>query len=189
MIAEEDIDTDVIFPARFLLCMEKDGLGRYLFHDRRFAADGRRNSDFVLNAAPFDAARILVCGANFGCGSSREQAVWALAGFGVQCVIAPSFGDIFASNCESNGLLLLTLPQAEIDRLAVRAAAGAPFRIDLQAATLTVPPAGPCAIAITPTVRKALLQGLDEIDLMAVRRQEIAAFETRREVEHPWLFG
>eukprot|EP01037_Dinobryon_pediforme_P021885 gene21885-22872_t len=126
-----NIDTDAIYPARFLLLMDREGLGDYLFHDWRFDRNGKAKGAFVLDTEPFSKAQILIAGPGFGCGSSREQAVWALTGFGIRCVIAPSFGEIFAGNATKNGLLTITLPVETVQHLSVAAQRGARFRIDL----------------------------------------------------------
>eukprot|EP01037_Dinobryon_pediforme_P039458 gene39458-48079_t len=137
-LPEENVDTDIIFPARFLLITARAGLGRYAFHDRRFDAQGEEIADFVLNRAPWRDAPILLAAANFGSGSSREQAVWALLGQGITCVIAPSFGEIFYGNCFRNGVLPIVLPADLVAALTQRAAAGETFAIDLAAKTLRV---------------------------------------------------
>lgn len=137
-LAGDNVDTDIIFPARFLLLMEREGLGRYAFHDRRFDGADRERPDFVLNRPPFRDAGILIAGANFGCGSSREQAVWALRGFGIRCVIAPGFGEIFLGNCYKNGVLPIVLAAETVAALALVASAGSRFVVDLVAMTLSV---------------------------------------------------
>jgi 3-isopropylmalate/(R)-2-methylmalate dehydratase small subunit len=182
-----DIDTDVIFPARFLLLMDKEGLGRYLFHGHRFAPDGSPRSDFVLNRPPYDRARILVAGANFGCGSSREHAVWALADFGIRCVIAESFGEIFAANCWRNGMLPLALPAAGHARLLATAEAGQEVAIDLAAGTVACGEAT-IRFAIEPHHRRALIEGQDEVGrILAEDADDIARFEATQQRRAPWL--
>lgn len=183
---EDDIDTDVIFPARFLLRMEKAGLGGYLFHDRR--ADPS-DATFVLDRPAYAGARILIAGMNFGCGSSREQAVWTLVGAGFRCVIAPSFGDIFYANCFKNGLLPVVLPQKVIVDLAALAEQGQRFTINLVAQTVRVAgrPADPFEIA--PQRREALLSGRDDIAEILLDEPRIAAFEARSRRAQPWLFS
>src|SRR5579871_5690314 len=128
-LPEDDIDTDAIYPARFLLLMNKTGLGRYAFHDRRFTTDGVENPQFVLNRAPWRNAQILVAGRNFGSGSSREQAVWTLRDFGIRCVMAASYGEIFFANCVQNGVLAIRLPSNQLEALSQAAAAGTEFNV------------------------------------------------------------
>ena len=141
-LMEENIDTDIIFPARFLLITARDGLGRYAFHDRRFDAEGFELPGFILNRSPFVDAKILIADANFGSGSSREQAVWALAGFGIAAVIAPSFSEIFEANCFRNGLLPIALPRAKVADLAKLAESRLCFTVDLDAQRITAGSAG-----------------------------------------------
>jgi len=188
-LPEDNVDTDVIFPARFLLLMDRDGLGRYLFHDRRFDADGTRRTDFALDAPGLDRARILIAGDGFGCGSSREQAVWALVGASFGCVIAPGFGEIFAANCVKNGLLTITLPREQVSALGARATAGATFEVDLEQRMLRVDRDVVASIDIAEADRKMLLNGWDETDV--ILREDGAAietFETRHQAAQPWLF-
>jgi 3-isopropylmalate/(R)-2-methylmalate dehydratase small subunit len=186
-LPDADIDTDVIFPARFLLLLDRQGLGRHLFHERRAA--GSAHTPFVLSRAPFDRAEILVAGRNFGCGSSREQAVWALADFGIRCVIAPSFGEIFYGNCFQNGVLAITLADAEHRCVLEAAATGAPLIVDLDAQTIRLPNEQTIRFLIDPHRRRALLLGLDEIGtILAEDVADIAAFERRQRSEAPWLY-
>jgi 3-isopropylmalate/(R)-2-methylmalate dehydratase small subunit len=185
----DDIDTDVIFPARFLLLLEKQGLGRYLFHGHRFAPDGSPRADFVLNRPPHDRARFLVAGANFGCGSSREHAVWALADFGINCVIARSFGEIFAANCARNGVLALPLAADLHARVMAAAQAGARLAVDLVSRTLSMAEMS-VPVAIGARVCRLLSTGLDEIDLIeADDGADITRFENDQKRRFPWLFG
>ncbi len=188
-LPEPNIDTDIIYPARYLLVLDRDGLGDYAFRDRRFEQDGRPKPDFVLNRPPFDQARVLVTGGGFGCGSSREQAVWTLIGLGIGCVIAPSFGEIFRNNALKNGLLPIDLPEAVCVDLGEKAEAGAIFTVDLESRALLVDGVLVAAIDLPEGQRQALLNGWDEIDLML--REEggaIAAFEAGHRVAQPWLF-
>ncbi|KKC31434.1 3-isopropylmalate dehydratase small subunit [Devosia psychrophila] len=187
-LPEADVDTDIIFPARFLLLLDKVGLGKHLFHERRHAPGGAA-TDFVLNTAPFDEAKILVADANFGSGSSREQAVWALSDFGIRCVIAPSFGEIFYSNCFKNGVLPIVLT-GEAHRNAMSAAAsGQLFVVDLERQTVTFPNGPATRFEIDPYRRRALMLGLDEIGgILAEDADDIAAFEIRHRASQPWLF-
>ena len=180
-LPEADVDTDVIFPARFLLLLDREGLGRYLFRERR-------NNDFILSRPPFDKATILVAGRNFGCGSSREHAVWALADFGIRCVIAPSFGEIFHGNCFRNGVLPIVLPNDEHRDVTAAAATGLPLTVDLEAQTILLHDGSTIAFGIDAHRRRALLLGLDEIGaILADDAAEIAAFESRQKRQAPWL--
>ena len=186
---EQNIDTDTIYPARYLLLMERDGLGPYLFRDRRFEKDGSPKEGFILDAEPFSSARVLIAGSGFGCGSSREQAVWALKGFGIGCVIAPSFGEIFAGNALKNGLLTITLPEETVARIGAAAQRGGRFRIDLEERSLCVDNEVVGSIDIPEGQRAALLNGWDETDILLREEGEaIAAFEAQHDLAQPWLF-
>lgn len=185
-LPEADIDTDVIFPARFLLLLDKAGLGKHLFHERRHR-EGRL-TDFVLNRPPYDEARILVAGANFGSGSSREHAVWALADFGIRCVIAPSFGEIFYANCFKNGLLAVVLDADEHALVMAVAQSGEPLRVDLEEQRITLHGGRAIRFEVDPYKRRALLLGLDEIGtILAEDAADIATFERRQHGQYPWL--
>ena len=185
-LPEADIDTDVIFPARFLLLLDKQGLGKHLFHERRHR-DGRL-TDFVLNRPPYDRAGILVAGANFGSGSSREHAVWALADFGIRCVIAPSFGEIFYSNCFKNGVLPILLSGDNYDRAMAAAMAAERIAVDLQSQRLSLQGQEGIGFDVDPYRRGALLAGLDEIGtILAEDAQDIATFERTQQARYPWL--
>jgi 3-isopropylmalate/(R)-2-methylmalate dehydratase small subunit len=184
-----NIDTDIIFPARYLLLLDREGLGQYLFRDRRFTTDGTPISDFVLNRPPFDEAKVLIAGSGFGCGSSREQAVWALTGQGIHCVIAPSFGEIFASNALKNGLLPLVLSEELTAELGARAEAAAIFTIDLENRVLKVDGEIVAPIDLPEGQRQALINGWDETDILLKEEGErIAAFERDHRAAQPWLF-
>ena len=182
-----DINTDIIVPARFLLLPEKKGLGDHLFHDKRQHAR-EAGTPFVLETPPYDRAEILVTGPNFGCGSSREQAVWALADFGIRCVIGTSFGEIFYANCFKNGVLPIVLPENEHVAVVGAAGAGMLVSVDLVARQLAF---GETAIEfeIAPDRRAALVEGLDEIG--TILRQDLAdieRFEAHQRCERPWLY-
>ena len=188
-LPEANVDTDTIFPARFLLLLDRDGLGRYAFHDRRFDSDRKPVPEFVLNRPPFDTARILIAGDGFGCGSSREQAVWALAGFGIGCVIAPGFGEIFHANCLKNGVLPVRLPQRHVDRLADRAQTGAVFTVDLGAGSISIGDEQLASIDLAESQRQALLNGWDETDqIVRADGPRIDAFEAAQRETQPWLY-
>lgn len=186
-IEQSDIDTDVIFPARFLLLMDREGLGDYLFADRRFDADGGEQADFPLNDPAFRDARILLAGANFGSGSSREHAVWAIADYGFRCVMAPSFGPIFFNNCMKNGVLPISVDPALLPQLLALARAGECFAVDLAEGHVQ---AGPLklSIALGAAVREMLLNGWDEADVILSRyAARIDAFENEHIRRQPWL--
>ena len=187
-LPEADIDTDIIFPARFLLLLDKAGLGKHLFHERRVQPDGRQ-TDFVLNTPPFDSAEILVADENFGSGSSREQAVWALADFGIRCIIAPSFGEIFYSNCFKNGVLPIVMTGESHANVMSAARSGQPFTVDLERQTVMLPNGPALHFDIDPYRKRALMLGLDEIGgILADDADDIAAFEARHRQDQPWLF-
>lgn len=186
-LPEADVDTDIIFPARFLLLLDKSGLGKHLFHERRYRPDGTR-TDFVLNAPPYDTAQILVADANFGSGSSREQAVWALADFGIRVVIAPSFGEIFYNNCFKNGVLPIIVTGERHAEIMAAARSGGDVTIDLEAQSIRLPNGPEFGFEIDPYRRRALLLGLDEIgSILADDADDIAAFEARQRRATPWL--
>jgi 3-isopropylmalate/(R)-2-methylmalate dehydratase small subunit len=185
-----NIDTDRVIPARFLRkAPDTPGYDRFLFHDVRFAPDGSERPEFVLNQPAFRGARILVTAANFGCGSSREAAVWALAANGIRCVIAPSLGDIFHQNCFKNGLLPVILPAAITERIRgqLHAKPGAVMTVDLEAQTVLGPDGASFTFEIDPFRRQALLTGQDEIALTLSYEGAIKAFEERQQAEVPWL--
>jgi 3-isopropylmalate/(R)-2-methylmalate dehydratase small subunit len=188
-LPEDNVDTDIIFPARFLLITAREGLGRYAFHDRRFDPDGAEQPSFILNRDPWRTAPILIAGANFGSGSSREQAVWALVGQGIQCIIAPSFGEIFFANCFRNGVLPIVTPAEHAKMLALHAEAGQSFTIDLETKFLRVGDGPPFAFDVAPEQRLALLNGWDETALILnARGDDIERFEAQHRQRQPWLF-
>ncbi len=183
-----NVDTDLIVPKQFLKTIKRTGLGKALFYDmRRNAADGSERADFVLNRAPYREAKILIAGENFGCGSSREHAPWALADFGIRCVIAPSFADIFFNNCAKNGILLITLPQGDVDTLMADAEAGASLTVDLAAQSITRPGGSTLAFDVDAFRKDRLLNGLDDIGLTLQKSASIDAYEDRVRAERPWL--
>ena len=183
-----NVDTDQIIPKQFLTTIERSGLGKNLFYDLRYDEDGGERADFVLNRPPWREAVILVAGDNFGCGSSREHAPWALLDFGIRAIIAPSFADIFHNNCCKNGILPVALPQSEADELMRLAsdAASACFSVDLRSCAIH---AGGRAIPFTleAALRQRLLEGLDDIALTLQRREDILAFEARQREQRAWL--
>ena len=187
-LPEADVDTDIIFPARFLLRTEKTGLGRFAFHERRHDADGAVRPDFVLNRPAYAAAQILVAGENFGCGSSREQAVWALRDMGFRCVVAPSFGEIFHANAFKNGLLPVALAPAEVASLMDDAREGRAITVDLERGTIVRPGGEAIAFSTSAWRREALLNGWDEVDLILnAHSDQITAFEISQREKAPWL--
>ena len=184
-----NVDTDRIIPARFLRKSPGPGYERYLFHDVRFDEQGAERPEFVLNQAPYRAARILVTADNFGCGSSREAAVWVLKAYGIRCVVGPSFGDIFFQNCSKNGSLAIVVP-AETGaaiRRQLRERPGATMSVDLAAQTLTGPDGARIAFDVDPFKKQSLLAGQDEIAFTLSHETAIAVFEGRRRTESPWL--
>jgi 3-isopropylmalate dehydratase small subunit len=183
-----NIDTDQIIPKQFLATVERTGLGKGLFYDLRFDGEGKPKPDFVLNQPTFQGANILIAGPNFGCGSSREHAPWALDDFGLRCVIAPSFADIFFNNCFNNGILPIVLPQEACDALVGEAGGGnCLFTIDLYAQTVTAPSGKEYRFDIEPGRKLKLLEGLDDIGMTLTRADEIAAYEQRRRYQTAWL--
>ena len=184
-----NIDTDRVIPARFLRKPREAGYEDFFFHDVRFNADGSENGDFILNQAPYRQARILVTADNFGCGSSREGAVWALMDHGIRCVIGPSFGDIFFENCFKNGVLAVVLPPAEAAsiRRQLQERPEAAISVDLERQSLTAPDGAVHRFEVDPFRKQALLRGQDEIALTMEYEQAILAHESRRAAEMPWL--
>jgi 3-isopropylmalate/(R)-2-methylmalate dehydratase small subunit len=184
-----NVDTDMIIPKQFLKTIKRTGLGKALFHELRTKEDGSENPDFVLNKPAYKNAKILVAGANFGCGSSREHAPWALADFGIKCVIASSFADIFYNNCFKNGILPIKLPQEDIDKLLDDAERGANavVSVDLEKQEIRGPDGGCVKFDIDPFRKQSLLNGWDEIGLTLRHESAIDDFEARRKREAPWV--
>ena len=184
-----NIDTDRVIPARFLRRPREAGFGPLLFHDVRFDADGAPKPDFVLNHPAYRDARILVTAENFGCGSSREMAVWALMDYGIRVVIGPSFGDIFFENCFKNGALAVVLPADVVAglRRALAARPGATVTVDLESQTITGPAGEAIRFGIDAFRKHGLLTGQDEVEMTLARLPAIEAFEVRRRAEMPWL--
>jgi 3-isopropylmalate/(R)-2-methylmalate dehydratase small subunit len=186
-----NLDTDKIFPAVFLKTIRRTGLAQWLFHEIRFRPDGSENPDFILNQGPYRNARILIGAENFGCGSSREHAPWALLDFGIRAIVAPSFADIFYNNCCKNGILPIALPKETVDLLLRDAEKGANavMTIDLKAQTISRPDGEKVAFEIDPFRKECLLDGLDDIGLTERKAAEIAAYEARARAGRPWQFG
>ncbi|MEN9856330.1 MAG: hypothetical protein RLZZ157_1456 [Pseudomonadota bacterium] len=183
-----NIDTDQIIPKQFLATVARTGLGAGLFYDMRFAADGTVNPDFVLNQPAFSGAQILIAGPNFGCGSSREHAPWALQDFGFSCVISSSFADIFFNNCFKNGILPLVLPPDVVESLMAQAnGQNARFDIDLEQQTVTAPDGSIHHFDIDPGRKQALMLGLDEIGETLLQDGQITEFEREKQLMTPWL--
>ena len=184
-----NIDTDMIIPKQFLKTIKRSGLGTNLFDEMRFTQDGKEIADFVLNCEPYRDAEIIVAGDNFGCGSSREHAPWALLDFGIRCVISTSFADIFYNNCFKNGILPITVSADERDALMADAAdsENPELSIDLVSQTIRRPNGGEIKFDIDPFRKKCLLEGLDDIGLTMEKGDSIDRFEARRIAEQPWL--
>ena len=184
-----NVDTDMIIPKQFLKTIKRTGLGSALFFEQRMKPDGSENPDFVLNKPAYRRAQILVTGANFGCGSSREHAPWALLDFGIRCVIAPSFADIFYNNCFKNGILPIMLPKADVDKLMDDAERGANaiITIDLAKQEITGPDGGCVKFAVDPFRKHCLLNGLDDVGLTMVKKDKIDSFEDKTRAARPWM--
>ena len=184
-----NIDTDRIIPKNYLKTIKRTGLGVGLFADQRYLDDGSENPDFVLNKPAYRKAEILVAGDNFGCGSSREHAPWALLDFGIRCVISTSFADIFYNNCFKNGILPIVLPEAERDLCMKDAEKGANARIevDLEAQTLTLSDGQVIRFEVDPFRKHCLLNGLDDIGLTMEKAASIATFESQAAQSRPWV--
>ncbi|HEU4548725.1 MAG TPA: 3-isopropylmalate dehydratase small subunit [Rhizomicrobium sp.] len=184
-----NVDTDMIIPKQYLKTIQRTGLGKALFDELRYNTDGSEKPDFVLNKPAYRKAQILVAGDNFGCGSSREHAPWALLDFGIRAVIAPSFADIFYGNCLKNGILPIKLPQAEVDKLMDDAERGANavITIDLEAQEIRGPDGGCIKFEVDAFKKECLLNGWDDIGLTMRAEDKISAFETARQQQAQWL--
>ena len=184
-----NIDTDMIIPKVFLKTIKRSGLGVNLFDEMRYLDDGSENPDFVLNKPQYREAEILVAGDNFGCGSSREHAPWAIKDFGIRCVISTSYADIFFNNCFKNGILPIVLPQAQVDVLIKDAEKGSNARIevDLEAQTVTTSDGETFSFEVDAFKKHCLLNGLDDIGLTMEKAASIDAYESKLQVSHPWV--
>ncbi len=184
-----NIDTDMIIPKQFLKTIKRSGLGVNLFDEMRYDQDGNEISDFVLNQAAYRDAKILVAGDNFGCGSSREHAPWALLDFGIRCVISTSFADIFYNNCFKNGILPIVLPQEDVDKLMDDAERGANavLTVELEAQTITGPDGGTISFEVDAFKKHCLLNGLDDIGLTMEKVGAIDTFEAQADQARPWV--
>lgn len=184
-----NVDTDMIIPKQYLKTIKRTGLGKGLFSEMRYKEDGSDDPGFVLNQSAYRTAKILVAGDNFGCGSSREHAPWALLDFGIRCVISTSFADIFYNNCFKNGILPIVVSKDDLDKLFDDAERGsnATLTIDLPAQEIRGPDGGVIRFEIDPFRKRCLIEGLDDIGLTLEKAPSIAAYETAKGAERPWL--
>ncbi|HYN00379.1 MAG TPA: 3-isopropylmalate dehydratase small subunit [Aestuariivirgaceae bacterium] len=184
-----NVDTDMIIPKQFLKTIKRTGLGKSLFYELRYDEKGEERPDFVLNKPAYRKAQILVAGDNFGCGSSREHAPWALLDFGIRCVISTSFADIFYNNCFKNGILPIVVPGEELKKLMDDAERGAnaTITIDLASQEIRGPDGGVIRFDIDPFRKHCLINGLDDIGLTMEKGRDIDAFEKRQALSRPWL--
>ena len=184
-----NVDTDKIIPKQFLTTIKRTGLGKHVFDEMRYKKDGSENPNFVLNQKPYDKSNILIAGDNFGCGSSREHAPWALKDFGIKCIISTSFADIFYNNSFKNGLLPVMVTKDERDALLEDAKdkENPEIEIDLENQEIRRPNGGKIKFKIDPFRKKCLLEGLDDIGLTELHENKIKSFEESRSTKHPWL--
>ena len=184
-----NIDTDMVIPKQYLKTIKREGLGKHLFAEMRYNEDGSENPDFVLNQPAYRGAKIIVAGDNFGCGSSREQAPWAILDYGIRCVISTSFADIFYNNCFKNGILPIVLPQEAVDVLMKDAEKGSNARIevDLEAQTVTSSDGQSFKFDVDAFKKHCLLNGLDDISLTMEKAKSIDNFEAKAAMERPWV--
>lgn len=184
-----NVDTDMIIPKQYLKTIQRTGLAKGLFSELRFRDDGTENPDFVLNKPAYRKAQIIVAGDNFGCGSSREHAPWALLDYGIRCVISTSFADIFYNNCFNNGILPVVVPQSDLDKLMddAKRGANATLTVDLEAQEIRGPDGGVVRFEIDPARKEKLLQGLDDIGVTMTRSAEISTFEAGVTAARPWM--
>ena len=184
-----NVDTDKIIPKQFLTTIKRTGLGKHVFDEMRYKKDGSENPNFVLNQKPYDKSNILIAGDNFGCGSSREHAPWALKDFGIKCIISTSFADIFYNNSFKNGLLPIMVTKDERDALLEDAKdkENPEIEIDLENQEIRSPNGGKIKFKIDPFRKKCLLEGLDDIGLTELHENKIKSFEESRSTKHPWL--
>ena len=184
-----NVDTDKIIPKQFLTTIKRTGLGKHVFDEMRYQKDGSNNPNFILNKKPYDKSNILIAGDNFGCGSSREHAPWALKDFGIKCIISTSFADIFYNNSFKNGLLPIMVTKDERDVLLEDAkdTENPEIEIDLENQEIRRPNGGKIKFKIDPFRKKCLLEGLDDIGLTELHENKIKSFEESRSTKHPWL--
>jgi 3-isopropylmalate/(R)-2-methylmalate dehydratase small subunit len=188
-LVQDNIDTDVIVRIERIAKLQRGQFAPWAFEALRYRPDGSEEPGFILNREPYRQAKILVAGANFGCGSSREMAVWAIQEFGISCVIAPSFGDIFYGNCLQNGVLPIVLERAQVEALAEAAAAGSKLSVDLQACSVSSAATGAIGFSIAAPQREALLSGLDEVDQTLGMAGQIALFQQQDRRARPWAYA
>ena len=186
-----NVDTDMVIPKQFLKTIKRSGLGKNLFYEMRYDEDGSENPDFILNKTAYRNATILIAGDNFGCGSSREHAPWAILDFGIRCIISTSFADIFYNNCFKNGILPITVSKEHLDKLMDDAEHGsnAKLSVDLQNQIVMRPDGGKITFNVDPFKRHCLMHGLDDIGLTMENKSKIENFENRKKILHPWLFS
>ena len=186
-----NIDTDRIIPKQFLKSIKRSGFGKHLFAPMRYDADGNENPDFVLNQEPYREAKVLIAGENFGCGSSREHAPWALRDYGIRCIIAPSFADIFFNNCFKNALLPIVLDQGRVDKLLDDAGsyANATITVDLETQEITGSDGTAVSFDVEPFRKYCLLNGFDDIGLTLQNEDKISTFEAGQRGDQPWLYA
>jgi 3-isopropylmalate/(R)-2-methylmalate dehydratase small subunit len=191
LMNRSNVDTDQIIPKQFLKKVERSGFGQHLFHDWRFNDDGSDNADFELNKPVFKDAKILVVGDNFGCGSSREHAPWAIADYGFNTIISTSYADIFYNNCFKNGILAIIVSQAQLDALMAEIAAneGVKFTVDLENSAVTTPAGNGFTFEIDPFRQGNLLSGLDDIGLTLKHVDKIDQYEAQHKQSYPWLWA
>ena len=182
-----NVDTDMIIPKQFLRTIKRSGLGVHAFDDMRYLDDGKPNPDFILNKPEYQNAEILIAGENFGCGSSREHAPWALADMGFKCIIAPGFADIFFNNSFKNGILLITLPKEDVQKLMQDAKDGQELRVDLEFQTIHRGNNDTIKFEIDPFRKHCMLNGLDDIGLTMAHKSEIEEFEADMAMKRSWL--
>ena len=186
-----NVDTDMIIPKQFLKTIQRAGLGKYLFDEMRYDREGNEIQNFVLNKSAYRNAQILVAGDNFGCGSSREHAPWALLDFGIRCVISTSFADIFYNNCFKNGILPIKVSKKDLDKLMADAEQGANATqtVDLESQTISGPDGGGITFKIDSFKKHCLLNGLDDIGLTMKKKDKIERYEDEIKTSQPWLFA
>ena len=183
-----NVDTDMIIPKQFLKTIKRTGLGEFLFYELRYDQDGNKISSFALNQEQYKDASILIAGKNFGCGSSREHAPWSIADYGIKCIIAPSYADIFYNNCFKNGILPLVLPEDEVDTLMKDAEKGANsiIEVDLENQTIVSSDGEIFRFDVDPFKKHCLLNGLDDIGLTMEKENHITAYESKASQQFPW---
>jgi 3-isopropylmalate/(R)-2-methylmalate dehydratase small subunit len=185
-----NVDTDQIIPKQYLSAISRAGLGKGLLHDFRYDSADKEKPDFILNREPYRDAKILLAGDNFGCGSSREHAPWSLDDFGIRCVIAPGFADIFFNNCVKNGVLLIVMEEAKVNELMALAdnPQSCEMTVDLEAQSITLAAGSSVSFEIESFRKHRLMNGLDDIEITLQKDAEISAFEAKQKAAMPWLY-